>query len=160
MPVDPETGRRLLVIREPHVVHVQNLKSKMKINPHATIVPFLVMVDPDQCPTTVDFLYKSVDDYTYYVIGGSHSNEARRQLVKEYPLTPYFKYAECKIYAGLTHEEVNLLALNHKMIMIIDKRCLVSSISDFFITSTSMHEKNMVLDYIQTYVHNVCGRWV
>ena len=49
-PVDPESGRRPLEIREPHAVHVQNLKSKMKINPHATVVPFLVMVDPDQCP--------------------------------------------------------------------------------------------------------------
>ena len=112
-PLDPVTGRRPLEIREPHAVHVQNLKSKMKINPHATVVPFLVMVDPDQCPTVSDFHYSSSDDYTYYVIGGSHSAEARRQLVKEYPLTPFFKYAECKVYAGLTHEEAKLLAWDH-----------------------------------------------
>ena len=92
---------------------MQNLKSKRKINPHATVVPFLVMVDRDQCPTVVDFKYKSVDDYTYDVIGGSHLAEARRQLVKEYPLTPYFKYMECKFYVGLTHEETNLLAWDH-----------------------------------------------
>ena len=86
----------------------------MKINPHATIVPFLVMVDPDQCPIIADFKYSSTDDYTYYVIGGSHSTEAQRQLVKEYPLTvPFFKYAECKVYAGLTHEEAKLLAWDH-----------------------------------------------
>ena len=85
----------------------------MKINPHATIVPFLVMVDLDQCPTIVDFKYSSSEDYTYYVIGGSYSAEARRQLVKEYPLTPFFKYAECKVYAGLTHEEAKLLAWDH-----------------------------------------------
>ena len=54
-----------------------------------------------------------MDDYTYYVIGGSHSAEARRQLVKEYPLTPFFKYVECKVYAGLTHEEAKLLAWDH-----------------------------------------------
>ena len=112
-PIEPESGRRTLEIKEPHVVHVQNPKSKMKINPHVAIVPFLVMVDPDQCPTAADFKYKSADDYTYYVIGGSHSAEARRQLVKEYPLTPYFKYAECKVYAGLTHEEAKLLAWDH-----------------------------------------------
>ena len=68
-PVDPESGRRPLEIREPHVVHVQNLKSKMKINLHATVVPFFVMVDPDQCPVSADFKYKSAYDYTYYVIG-------------------------------------------------------------------------------------------
>ena len=75
-PIDPVTGRWALEIREPHSVHVQNLKSKMKINPHATVVPFLVMVDPDQCPTVADFKYNLADDYTYYVIGGSHSAEA------------------------------------------------------------------------------------
>ena len=72
---------------------MQNLKSKMKINLHATVVPFLVMVDLDQCPTTVDFKYRSADDYSYYVIGGSYSAEVRRQLMKQYPLTPFFKYA-------------------------------------------------------------------
>ena len=50
---------------------------------------------------------------TYYIIGGSHLAEARRQVVKEYPLTPFFKYAECKVYAGLTHEEAKLLAWDH-----------------------------------------------
>ena len=85
----------------------------MKINLHATIVPFFVTVDPDQCPTAADFKYKSADDYTYYVIGGSHSAEARRKLVKEYPFTSYFKYVECKVYVGLTQEEAKLLAWNH-----------------------------------------------
>ena len=85
----------------------------MKINPHAALVSLLVMVNPDQCPIVVDFKYNSVDDYTCYVIGGSHFVEAQRQLVKEYPLTPFFKYAECKVYVGLTHEAAKLLAWNH-----------------------------------------------
>ena len=88
-------GRRTLEIREPHAVHVQNLKSKMKINLYATDVPFLVMVDLEQFLTVANFKYSSSNDYTYYVIGGSLSTEARRQLVKEYPLTPFFKYVEC-----------------------------------------------------------------
>ena len=77
-PVDPVTSRRPLGIREPHFVHIQNLKRKRKINPHTIVVPFLVMVDPDQCPTSADFKYNFADDYTYYVIGGSHSAEAKR----------------------------------------------------------------------------------
>ena len=91
---------------------MQNLKSKMKINTHTTVVSFLVMVDPNQWPTQADFKYSSVDDY-YYVIGGSHSAKARRQLVKKYPLTPFFKYVECKVYACLTHEKAKLLAWDH-----------------------------------------------
>ena len=85
----------------------------MKINRHATVVSFLVMVDPDQCPTVAEFKYSSANDDTYYMIGGSHFVEARRQLVKEYPLTPFFKYAKCKVYVGLTHEEAKLLAWDH-----------------------------------------------
>ena len=46
-PIDVKTGERLLEIRQPHKLHVQNLKKKMKINPHATTVPFIVMVDPN-----------------------------------------------------------------------------------------------------------------
>ena len=64
----------------------------MKINPHATIMSFLVMVDPEQWLTVANFKYNSANDHTYYVIGGSHYVEAQRQLVKEYPLTPFFKY--------------------------------------------------------------------
>ena len=80
----------------------------MESNLHPTSVLFLVMVDLDQCPTVVYFKYSSSDDYTYYVIGGSHSTEARTQLVEEYPLTTFFKYVECKVYVGLTHEEAKL----------------------------------------------------
>ena len=71
------------------------------------------MVDPNQCPIAVDFKYKLVDDYTYYVIGGSHLTEAGWKLVKEYPLTPYFKYKKYKVYASVTHEEAKLLAWEH-----------------------------------------------
>ena len=112
-PVDEKTGRRQLEIREPHRMHVQNLKKKMKINPHATVVPFIVMVDPEECPTIESFDVRKHDQYNYFVIGGSHSAEARRQLVREHPTTFFFKYAECKIYVGLTTEEAKLLAWDH-----------------------------------------------
>ena len=112
-PVCPATGRRPLEIREPHNLHVQNLKKKMKINPHATVVPFLVMVDPNQCESVNEFDINNPEKYQYFVIGGSHSAEARRQLVKEHPTTYFFKYAECKIYVGLTVDEAKLLAWDH-----------------------------------------------
>ena len=112
-PVDPITGRRPMEIREPHKLHVQNLKRKMKINPHATVVPFIVLVDPDECDKVEKFDIRRHDQYNYFVIGGSHSAEARRQLIKEHPTTYFFKYAECKIYVGLTVEEAKLLAWDH-----------------------------------------------
>ena len=59
----------------------------MKINPHATTMPFIVMVDPEECPTIESFDVRKVDQYNYFVIGGSHSTKARRQLVREHPTT-------------------------------------------------------------------------
>ena len=78
-PIDEKTGRRPLEIREPHRMHVQNLKKKMKINPHATVVPFIVMVDPEECETIEDFDIRKHDQYNYFVIGGSHSVEAKNE---------------------------------------------------------------------------------
>ena len=76
-------------------MHVQNLKKKMKINPHATVVPFIVMVNPEECPTIEAF------------------DVRKRKLVREHPMTFFFKYAECKVYVGLTTEEAKLLAWDH-----------------------------------------------
>mgnify|MGYP006970532996 CR=1 FL=1 len=39
--VDVNTGQRPLEIREAHRMHVPNLKRKMKINPHAIVLPLL-----------------------------------------------------------------------------------------------------------------------
>ena len=93
-PVDVKTGRRQLEIREPHRMHVQNLKKKMNLNPHATVVPFIVMVDPEECPTIEAFDARKHYQYNYFVIGGSHSAKARQQLVREHPTAFFFKYVE------------------------------------------------------------------
>ena len=61
--VDVNAGRRQLEIREPHRMRVQNLKKKMKINPHATVVPFIVMVDADECSAIEYFDVRKYDQY-------------------------------------------------------------------------------------------------
>ena len=127
LPMDAKTRRRTLEIREPHKLHVQNLKKKMKINPHATIFPFIVMVDPNECSSKQDFDVRKHDQYNYFVIGGSHTAQARRQLVREHPTTYFFKYAECKIYVGLTTEEAKLLTCDHNNDNEYRKKCLRSS---------------------------------
>ena len=59
--VNEKFGRRPLEIREPHKLHVQNLKKKMKINPHAKVVPFIIVVDPDECSSLGDFNVRKHD---------------------------------------------------------------------------------------------------
>ena len=85
----------------------------MKINPFANVVPFLVMVDTLECASKEEFNFARVNEYNYFVIGGCHSAEARRQLCLEYPDSVPFKTVECKIYAGLTREEATLLSWDH-----------------------------------------------
>ena len=80
---------------------------------NATVVPFIVMVDPDECSRLEDFDVRKHESYNYNVIGGLHSAEARMQLVREHPTTYFFKYAECKIYVSLTTDEAKLLARDH-----------------------------------------------
>ena len=55
----------------------------MKINPHATVVPFIFMVDAEECATIDAFDVRKHEQYNDYVFGGSRS----RQLVKEHPTT-------------------------------------------------------------------------
>lgn len=81
----------------------------MKINPHAIVVPFIVMVNLDECSSLEDFNATKHDQYNYFIIGGSHLAEAKRQLVKEHPTTFFFKSTKCKIYVALTIEEAKLL---------------------------------------------------
>ena len=54
-PVDDKTGHRPLKISQPHKLHIQNLKKKMKINPHVIVASFIVMVDPDECSCLEEF---------------------------------------------------------------------------------------------------------
>ena len=82
----------------------------------------------------------------YYVIGGSHSTEVRHQLMKAYPLTPFFKYTECKVYACLTHEEAKLLAWDHNNDNDYRKKMSCIGASGSSITSTLMRFENMVHD--------------
>ena len=100
----------------------------MKINPHATIVPFIVKVYPNECSSLQDFDVRKHDHYKYFVIRGSHSTKARRQLVREHPTTYFYKYAECKLYVGLTIEEANLLAWNYNTWWLLEAQpCLFAS---------------------------------
>ena len=66
----------------------------MKINPHTTVVPFIVMVDSEECADIDAFDVRNHEQYNYYVIGESHSAEARRQLVKEHPPTFFLAHLE------------------------------------------------------------------
>ena len=85
------------------------------------------MVDPQESPNIESFDVRKHDQYNYFVVGGSHSAEARRQLVREHPTTFFFKYAEFKIYVGLTTEEAKPWHGTKTMTMTTGRKCHPSS---------------------------------
>ncbi|MCO5566421.1 hypothetical protein L7F22_020098 [Adiantum nelumboides] len=113
--VDPHTGKRPLEVRAVIEQHVHNLKFKMKNKPNAIVLPLLVLVDRQQCPTKNYWVKANVESYTYWVLGSTHSLIAKQELVAEYEHVDTYKMAMCWVYAGLTDEEATVLALDHKI---------------------------------------------
>jgi hypothetical protein len=109
----PTEGQEKYQIRKPHHLHIHNLKALIRYNPYAHVVDYLVLVDPMEVPTREEFDRSKCFDYKYYVIGGNHSAEARRELMQEYPNNPLFETVKCIIYVGLTDSEAKLLAWDH-----------------------------------------------
>jgi hypothetical protein len=66
------------------------------------VVDYLVLVDPMEVTRKEEFDRSNTFYYKYYVIGGNHSAEARRELMQEYPNNPLFETTKCIIYVGLT----------------------------------------------------------
>ena len=77
----PTKGQEKYQIRKPHHLHIHNLKALIRYNPYALVVDYLVLVDLMEVPTREEFYSSKCFDYKYYVIGGNHSAEARRELM-------------------------------------------------------------------------------
>ena len=90
-------------IRNPHHLHVHNLKTLMRYNPYAHVVDYVLLVDPIHVPNKETFDKSKCFEYKYYVLGGNHSVEAQRKLMEEYPNKLCFKTTKCIIYVGLTN---------------------------------------------------------
>ena len=85
----------------------------MRQNPYAHAVDYLLLVDLKDVSTRDEFDQKRSFDYKYYVIGGIHSTQARRELMQDYPNKPIFETVKCIVYAGLIDVDSKLLAWDH-----------------------------------------------
>ena len=63
----------------------------MRLNPYACVVDYLVLVDLKDVLVRDEFDESRCFDYKYYVFGGNHSIEARRELMQDFPKNPFFK---------------------------------------------------------------------
>ena len=72
-------------------MHIHYLKALIRYNPYAHVVDYLVLVDPIEVPRRKEFDRSKYFDDKYYVIGGNHFVEARRELMQEYPITLFLR---------------------------------------------------------------------
>jgi hypothetical protein len=77
--------------------------------------PFVLLVDPKDCPTKEDFDVTRRDTYKYYVIGGNHSICAKLDLAKIKPDYAPYKRVQAFVYAGLSVAEARNLAWGHNI---------------------------------------------
>ena len=87
----------------------------MKHKPNAIVLPLLVLVDRQKCPKKSSWVKANAKSYTYWVLGGTHSLLAKKELATEYEHVDTYKMAMCWVYAGLTNEEAKVLALDHNI---------------------------------------------
>ncbi|MCO5570667.1 hypothetical protein L7F22_024394 [Adiantum nelumboides] len=114
-PVDSHTGKRPLQVCAIIEQHVHNLKFKMKNKPNAIVLPLLVLVDRQQCPTKHSWVKANAESYTYWVLGGTHSLIAKQELIAKCEHVDTYKMAMCWVYASLTNKEAKVLAFDHNI---------------------------------------------
>ncbi|MCO5611298.1 hypothetical protein L7F22_065550 [Adiantum nelumboides] len=83
--------------------------------PKANVLPLLVLVDRQQCPTKNYWIKANAESYTYWVLAGTHSLIEKQELAVEYEHVDTYKMAMCWVYTGLTNVEAKILALDHNI---------------------------------------------
>jgi hypothetical protein len=74
------------------------------------MAPFVLLVDPKDCPTKEDFDVSRRETYKYYVIGENHSLCAKLDLAKIKPDYAPYKRMQAFVYDGLSIAEARNLA--------------------------------------------------
>ncbi len=96
--------------------HIQSyfltqLTQRMKVrgvNPLA--LPFVLLVDPQECESREKWDHNKLDQYKYYVIGGNHSACAKADLAVIHPNDKQFRRVTAWIFAGLSIQDARNLA--------------------------------------------------
>ncbi len=104
------------LVRPVDELHVENIKTLMFAKPASFSAPFLLMVDPKDCPTKADW-NPNPDVHTkwkYRVLGGNHGARAKLDLFKMYGKN-IFARVEAWVYAGLSPREIRILAWQHNI---------------------------------------------
>lgn len=104
------------LVRPIDKLHVENIKTLMFSHPAGFSAPFLLMVDPKDCPTKDDWntdpeIHKK---WKYVVVGGNHGARAKKDLFDTYG-KQIFAQVEAWVFAGLTQKQMRILAYQHNI---------------------------------------------
>ena len=77
--------------------------------------PFVLLVDPDMCPTREEFDMSQKNVYKYHVIGGNHSACAKADLAVTNRQFGAYRRVSAWIFVGLTVAETRNLAWGHNI---------------------------------------------
>lgn len=114
-PLDPMTQKRPLEVCSIIPTHVSNLKLQMKDKPTTNVLPLLVLLDPKTCLDKASFVKSTIESYKYFVLGGTHSLVAKKELCAEYLFVESYKTVLAWVYARLLDEDAKTLALDHNV---------------------------------------------
>ena len=110
------TGGDGTLVRPVDELHVENIKNLMIQKPVNFSAPFLLLVDPKDCPTKEDWnpnpdVYRT---WKYLVLGGNHGARAKLALFQTYKRSIYAQ-VEAWVFAGLSKREQRILAWSHNI---------------------------------------------
>src|SRR5450759_4364645 len=105
-----------MLVRPVDKLHVENIKTLMIKKPANFSAPFLLMMDPKDCPTKQDQnpnpdVYKT---WKYQVLGGNHGARAKLSLFNMYGKA-VFAQVEAWVFAGLSKREMRILSWSHNI---------------------------------------------
>lgn len=107
-----DEGENSTLVRPVDRLHVENIKMLLMKNPSNFTAPFVVVVDPQDCPGVEDWDITKSRVWRYRVIGGNHGARAKVELYKMYGKQVYGEI-EAWVYSGLTRHEIRMLAFQH-----------------------------------------------
>jgi hypothetical protein len=109
-----EDDENSTLIRPVDRLHVENIKTLLMQKPSNFSAPFVLFVDPIDCPTVSDWDLEKATSWKYMMIGGNHGARAKSELFKTYGKSAHAE-VQAWVYAGLTKAEARQLSWQHNI---------------------------------------------
>jgi hypothetical protein len=111
---EPMDHPKSTMVRPLDMLHLENIKNLLLERPENFVTPFVLVVDPEDCPDVDSWDPDQMSNWKYRVIGGNHGARAKQQLWDSYQRKVH-RRIEAWVFAGLTRSEVHTLGWTHNI---------------------------------------------